>query len=495
MLVRTSLLAAGLLLLAPPAGAEFVRPKDADAPLVWGVKGGVTVAVHPAALDRRPDGGPRGLLRVGYEEAGKHYLLNYIAVEPVVGRDKGFSELEKGGDGKQGKRFWVGDRLTDGGTGRHGNVGGRIEETPAGRVLTFVVHVEPFTNGARPVVEVSLFEKQPDRLRLRTFAGPGGEPMRQCILTATMGNQSRCRHLWLKDHPVFAPDLYAGYTGTDFVEKDLYPPAELRTTAAGAAVAVITPDEFEPREAWPLPGDVWHHPGRWLAQFWLKPKGTADASLRLRVNGRRAYWAGTTPIPGGPSFENFELREDFAPGRESWFGFTADPAKLFGFPYDAAPTATPKRTIPADEVAEIIAAGKADRPLTNGRFRDGLDGWRQDAGGPFRVLDRGGAAVLTSAGKAAGSAGRVYQCFTVPADADALRFELSGAGDGRKGHVALWRGDRLYRRTAARDGETPFRVRWDLAPVRGEVLTLELADRGGERDALTAHGFEVERTK
>lgn len=478
------------LLFPSVAAAEFVRPAKPGDPLVYGVKGGIAVGVHPAALDGRPDGGPRGLLRVGYEEAGRHYLINYIAVEPVVGRDKGFSELERGGDGERGKRFWVGDSPADGGNGRHGNVAGKVEDTPAGRVLTFVVHIEPFANGARPVVEVSLFEKQPDRVRLRTSAAPGGKPMRQCILTATMGNQSRCRHLWLKDKPVFAPNLYAGYTGNDFAEEELYKPCELHRTAAGDVVAAISPDEFEPREAWPLPRDHWHHPGRWMAQFWLKPKGTFDDSLRVRVNGRRAYWAGNTPIPGGLSFENFEFREDFSPGRESWFGFTGDPAKLFGFPYDAAPTGTPKRAVPAAEAERAKAAG----PLTNGDFRSGLDRW--DDGEVFQVGRQNGRMVLTTAGKKPGSAGRVYQCFKVPDDATALRFQLSGAGDVRKSHVALWRGDTLYRRTAARDGDTPFRVAWDLRPVRGEVLTLEVADAGaGEGDLIRVHGFTVETGK
>lgn len=482
---------AAALLLPSAAAAEFVRPAKPGDPLVYAVKGGVAVGVHPAALDRRPAGGPRGLLRVGYEEAGRYSLINYIAVEPVVGRDKGFSELEKGGDGKPGKRFWVGDSPTDGGNGQHGNIAGRVEETPAGKVLTFVVHVEPFENGARPVVEVSLFEKQPDRIRLRTFAAPGGTPMRQCLLTATMGNQSRCRHLWLKDKPVFAPDLYAGYAGNDFVEKNLYKLTELHRTAAGDIVSVITPDEFEPREAWPLPGNGWHHPGRWMAQFWLKPKGTFDDSLRLRVNGRRVYWAGNTPIPGGPSFENFECRETFRPGRESWFGFTGDPAKLFGFPYDVAPAATPKRTVHAAEAERAKAAG----PFVNGDFRAGLDGWAADGEG-FRVVPQDGAAVLSSAGKKPGTAGRVYQPFKVPADATALRFTLSGAGDIRKSHVALWRGDTLYRRTATRDGDTPFRVAWDLRPVRGEVLTLEVADAGAAAgDVIRVHGFTIETGK
>jgi hypothetical protein len=477
---RATLLLTAALLLPSPAFAEFVRPHKADSPLIYGVKNGIFVAIHPAALDGRGDGGPRGLIRVGYEEGGKRYLINYIAVEPVVGGNMGFSELEKGGDGKPGKRFWVGAGPADGGVGKDGNRAGRIQNGPDGRVLSFFLHVEPFANGARPVVEVSLFEKQPTRIRLRTFSGPGGKAMQRCALTATMGNQSRCRHLWLAKGAAFAPALFAGYTGTDFVEKRPHGLAELFQTKAGDVVAAISPDEFEPREAWPFPNSAWHHDGRWMAQFWLKRKGTFDKSLQCRVNGRRVYWAGKMPIPGGLSYENFEFREPFRAGQELWFGYTTDsPAKTFGFPYDVSPRAAPRRAVPKEEAAAAAEAAKASRPLTNGNFTAGLKGWRAEGGaGEFRTFALGKAMALTTFGKNKDAdTGRLYQCFRVPATATELQFTLHGGADARKTYVALWEGTRLHRRMTARDDNTPFRVRWDVVPLRGKVVTLEIVDK------------------
>ncbi|MFO0849748.1 MAG: hypothetical protein U0871_14525 [Gemmataceae bacterium] len=321
----TDVPAAGRRPVRSPTTTDFIRPSKPTDPPVYAVPNGIAVAVHPAALDARRDGGPRGLLRVGYHEAGRFYLINYIAVEPLVGKARGYSELEPGGDGKPGKRFTVSE------------FAGTVADTPAGRTLTITVEVEPFKNGARPRVEVTLFEKQPDRIRLRAFDA-GGTPMRECVLTATMGNQSRCRHLWLKDEAVFAPGLYAGYTGTDFVEKKPYPLAALHRTPTGDVVAAISPDEPEPRAVRPFPNGAWHHPGAWMGQFWLKPADGVTDALAVRVNGRRTYWAGKSPIPGGIAFENFELREPFRDGQEQWFGFTrTSPAKAFGFPYDVAP--------------------------------------------------------------------------------------------------------------------------------------------------------------
>jgi hypothetical protein len=475
---------------------RLIRPKKAGDALIYGFKGGIVVAVHPYALDGREDGGPRGLLRVGYEEGGKFYLINYVAVEPIVTGKRGFSELEKGGDGKPGKRFWVGDALADGGVGKAGNPFGRVEQSPDGRVLTFVLHVEPLENGARPVVEVGLFERSPDRVRLRTFSAAGGRPMDECVLTATMGNQSRCRVLWLHTGPVFAPKLYPGPRTKDFVWKEPYPLADLHCTEAGDLVVAISPDEPEPREVWPLPSGAWRHEGRWMAQFWLKPRGTFDAGLRCHVNGRWVYWGGAASIPGGVAFENFELREPFRPGRETWFGYcTVSPAQAFGFGYDAPPKKPVRRAVKDPEQQEAAEATRTGRRLTNGDFTQGLAGWKAEGGAKaFRTFPRaaGGMALTTYGAGKEDDTGRLYQCFVVPQTAAALRFFLHGGCDPDRLHVALWQGDRLRRRMTARDDNDPFEVRWDVAPLRGDTVTLEVVDdRAGPWGFIGAHGFAL----
>jgi hypothetical protein len=486
LLLRLGLLLIPLL-MCRPAAAEFVHPLQPTDPLVYGIKDGIVVAIHPDGLGPRGPGGPRGLLRVGYQEAGQNHLLNFIAVEPLVGAHKGFSELEKGGDDLPGKRFWIGSSAEDGGVGRHGNVAGRIADTPDGRALSFVLHVEPFANGARPVVEVSLFEKWPHRIRFRTFSGRGGQAMRQCILTATMGNRTRCRVLWLRSLPVLAPTLYAGYGGNDFVEKGVYPLDALQQTQAGDVVVALSPDECEPREAWPLPTDAWHPDGPWMAQYWLKTRGSYDQSLCCRVNGRRVYWAGTCPIPGGIAYENFEFRERFQPGRELWFGYTTQsPSAAFGFTYNAAPAAAARRTVSQAEVRALADAAASARPLTNGDFAANLDGWHSEGGaGAFRTFVQGHAKALTTFGeKKEADTGRLFQCFQIPADATELRFRLHGGADSDRTYVALWCGDRLYRKMTGRNDNTPFRVSWDVKPLRGQVVTLEVVD-----ESTDAWGF------
>jgi hypothetical protein len=56
-------------------------------------------------------------------------------------------------------------------------------------------------------------------------------------------------------------------------------------------------------------------------QGWRAERPGPD--LRVLVNGRRSYWASSSPIPGGTAFENFELGEPYRPGQE--YVFTVEP--------------------------------------------------------------------------------------------------------------------------------------------------------------------------
>lgn len=481
------------LCLSGAAAADFIRPEKPGDPLIYGVRNGICVAVYPDALDGRPGGGPRGLLRVGYQENGKFHLINYIAVQPLVLGAVGLSELERGNDGMPGKPLWVGSSPTDGGIGANGDVRGVVQQTTQGAVLTFWLFVEKFGNGAAPVVEVSLYENQPDRVRFRTFSGAGGSVMERCDLSATMGNQSRCRTLWLDTDRVHAPDLYAGYRGDGFVERVPYRLGALHKTTTDDVVVAISPDEFEPREVWPFANGAWHHDGSWMAQFWLKPRGTYDDSLQCRVNGRGMYWGGNSPIPGGLSFENFELQESFRPGQETWFGYLKEsPAKTFGFAYDAAPTAAPLRTVSPAEKDLLACAGTSGRQLTNGDFSNGLAGWETaDGAGLFRILRTASETTLTTYGASKeADQGRLYQCFQVPANAAELRFRMSGGADSANLVVALWEGSRLLRKMTARNDNAPFQVRWDVTALRSKFVTLEIVDhKTGSWGFLAVTGF------
>src|SRR5579871_3988801 len=127
------------------AGRNVSRP-------VWGLKQGIQVGIWPAGVEDDGDGGPRGLLRIGYpiRDGGKAIgLINFIAVEPIVGGRRGFSELERSArDDKPGRVIWSGapDHPWEGMDSGQLSGAGRAER------LTVTLHVEAFDNGARPIV-------------------------------------------------------------------------------------------------------------------------------------------------------------------------------------------------------------------------------------------------------------------------------------------------------------------------------------------------------
>ena len=185
-------------LAGPVEDGPFLRPPTGkDAEPTWGIKGGIAVGLWP-------NGGPRGLIRVytPYLDQGRHRVMNFVAVEPVARGSRGLSELEESTlDHAPGKAMWTADSLENDPKVRQPwqPARGVVGTTGGKKTLSFYVYLEPFANGARPVVEVQLREDRPHEVAFRVFSARGGVPMRACVLTATMGNFARLRKLWLKD--------------------------------------------------------------------------------------------------------------------------------------------------------------------------------------------------------------------------------------------------------------------------------------------------------
>jgi syringate O-demethylase len=202
---------------------DWVRPGINTIQPVWGVRGGLLWAVSPGGF--QPRGEPRGLIRLGYPilTNGAYDLVNFIAVEPIVHGQKGFSELEHSKlDDKQGKRFWaVGDEAqphTQNEPQARLYTAGKLSKLPSGaEQLDVTVRVEPFENGAKVRLVISQRSDAPDEIALAIHAETDSAPMEYCILTATMGNFIRARELWFADEMVSmlrnaqaGPNVYPG---------------------------------------------------------------------------------------------------------------------------------------------------------------------------------------------------------------------------------------------------------------------------------------------
>ena len=326
------------------AKTPWIRPDNAQSPPVWGIRGGLVVGLWPAAPEigiPDADGGPRGLLRIGFEYKGRIHLINYIAVEPVVDGDMEFSEVSPSRvDGRWGKLFWAADTVEAQSYSPHANTRGIITHPdplhPETEQLSFYVFMEQFLDGAHPYLKLTISSDRPGELGIEIFHHSNSAVMQRCALTATMGNYSRLRLLYLKDKVIDSRKLFAGYDDIEFAEKQPYSLDQLFRGAKGDYLICAESNEtFNELSAWPqqavyLSNWAWRYrPFYKLTQYWRIARANADPSLVARVNGRAKYWAGDShdprnymPIPGGPAFENFELRENYHPGQKFYFGLS-----------------------------------------------------------------------------------------------------------------------------------------------------------------------------
>jgi len=324
---------------------RWIRPADGHAEAVWGIENGIVFSLWPYGIENRTarpySGGPRGLIRIGYQQRGEAYMMNFLAIEPVVNGEMEFSEISPSVvDGVWGKLLWASDRpdrshyhptaQTRGVVSQIGEGDRLVEE------LSVYILMERFANGAAPYLRLSIRSDRPEELAIQVFHHENSAPMDRCAITATMGNYARLRNLYLKDGVVSSKQVYAGYDGIDFIEKEGYPGSRMLEDADGYLWAIAAGDETMDQLAdWP-DDPLARRKRNWryrapfkFTQYWRKEKQSADPSLSVRVNGRARYWSGGTrdvsqylPIPGGPSFENFELREKYIPGQRFYYGLT-----------------------------------------------------------------------------------------------------------------------------------------------------------------------------
>jgi hypothetical protein len=319
-----------LFVIGAASGADWVRAGSGTHQPVWGLPGGLQFAIHPGGFTGG-DGGPRGLIRIGYPTLaeGRYDLINFIAVEPVVGEVRGFSELERSHvDRRPGKIFWSGAAPATNGEVVVQSRGVISSPQPGVEQLSVTLHIERFDNGAHVRLVLSQRTDAPDELRLTVHAEPDSAPIKSCILTATMGNKARARLLWLRDGVVSSLKIFGDYTGANFASKKFFPLARLPRNLAGDVLVAMTTDEAKPSATGGQPHG-WRYRGEKVTQYWRKPAAGVNNSLRCAVNARFKYWRSQNPVPGGLAFENFEFVDDLKDGEEFVFGVTKrSPAEL-----------------------------------------------------------------------------------------------------------------------------------------------------------------------
>lgn len=296
---------------------------------VWGFSQGIRIGIAPL-------GGPRGLIRIytPYLDQPEFDVMNYIAFEPVdrAGRVRGLSELEPSAlDRTRGKRFWSSDTpeppsFPD----LYYPAQGVIANENGLETLTVYLFCEKFDNGAEVYVRIRFTEGKPHEFELTAYTTTGSAPLDRLILTATMGNKARLRQLHLAGgRTKESLRLWPDYREAAFTAHDHTPLAEMIRDTDGGAWFVASPDEENPAEA-TYANDThehWKYIGRKATQYWYCAR--PEPQLEGVVNGRYAYWASRSPIPGGIAYENFELTQPFRQGQSYVFGISPDCAGDF----------------------------------------------------------------------------------------------------------------------------------------------------------------------
>ena len=312
-------------LAQPDTIGSWILPAQgkAGAPL-WGHKNGIILGIAPTP-------GPRGLIRIfcPYLDLEMGNVMNFIALEPVVKGDieRGYSELERSSldNGKNGKRFWsANDSLAISPQDEEYPARGIISKINGEEVLTFFVFSEPFDNGAKVYVRLRLFETRPYEFEITTYTYDGSEELDYFITTATMGNKSRLRTLYLKDGQKKSLEMWPDYKDIHFTERTPILLKDMLRDKKGTMYFIAAPNEKDYTKATyhPTTASHWRYYAKHATQYWIKEN--PDKDLIGIVNGRYTYWASESPIPGGISFENFELNEPFVEGYSYIFGISPE---------------------------------------------------------------------------------------------------------------------------------------------------------------------------
>jgi len=331
MILSTGMLSAQAYkeLHPPKENGIWIQPsEEGPAQPVWGFANGIQIGLAPMP-------GPRGLLRIYTPYLGHKdgTMINFIAVEPIPKGSvfRGLSELEMSSlDSVRGKRMWSSDTPTA--------VTSRDERYPAKGVITkengfeslsFYVFVEPFDNGTKVFLRVRFYENKPYEVELSTFVYEGAPEPEYCILTATMGNYARLRNLYLGKEVINSGVIWPDYRESAFTEHESFAVSRMIRDREKRPYFIAAPDEKHPQKADYDASTVnhWKYYGKKATQYWYVPGD--ESGLEGLVNGRYAYWASTSPIPGGIAYENFELKQGFRNGQTFVFGVTPLNPKKF----------------------------------------------------------------------------------------------------------------------------------------------------------------------
>lgn len=305
---------------------KWIVPKQDDHMPLWGIKDGIVVGIFPARVSFGDYfGGPRGLLRIGFEHNGVLSFVNFMAITTLQNEGRrvisqGSEMMKSPSDGKQGIQFFAYpvDYLDH--PERYKSIPdhqltAHVRTRNGSKILEWGIKSERFPDGQEIFIILRIDEKRFNEVEFECYVIRGEGKVDSLVLTSTFGNITRLRDAYLVGGRVNARDLFPENYGSGFSPLEYFNLRKIPKDNNGDLIFACGPDEERPWETPPYPHGVK------LIQYYRKAKGTWGNELTASVNGRTRFWKSTRSIPNGVSYENMAIIEDYKKGMKFSYGF------------------------------------------------------------------------------------------------------------------------------------------------------------------------------
>jgi len=307
-----------------PQTSKWLLPENFNGQPAWGIENGVIISTWPGNLGGIAGGGPKGLFRI-YKGGEKGLAwVNFISIEPITQNSlTGFSELESilfvpnNYNKTSNPEQIIDEKLPQ----SYENLATITKENGVEQLNILFGIENSYINGAHVYITAHIREDKPDEIEFRMYAQKDSTEIKKIRLSSTAGNFNHLRILWLADKTLDARDLYPNYKETgkrDFALWTDFKFGELAKSFDGSLIVATTRSEDDPGQFW---NDYFTK--YQITQYWKKYPGSFDGDEFSSVNAKYVFWHNGEKIPGGVSYENFELNSPiFEQGQKVWFGAT-----------------------------------------------------------------------------------------------------------------------------------------------------------------------------
>jgi hypothetical protein len=289
----------------------------------WGFREGIRIRFG-RFFPRKPLWGTIQIVHTG-TRLPKNLPLNELAIKPRADDRYANSTTEQRtqAGGKLGLRFATSDSK---------QLSKKVWE-PAegvlsedGKTLRLFVHPEPFSNRARPVIEIRFDAPHANRIGFRVHTASESTGMTECVLSAMSGSFADLRQLHFADgHVKTTKQMFESWPDeSKLTDKERSPwqtfsGEQFPLVDDGTLRQIRLTSDVSDYSTLKYAGAVstgWQYKALPSEQSWLC---AAETPFTVALRARKSFRNGNGPIPGGPAFEDFELRTRLQPNQWIWY--------------------------------------------------------------------------------------------------------------------------------------------------------------------------------